>query len=242
MISILWYHIPLRTGKHINGTWWEFYRADMFSIKSEFKELKRQRRELGDSCFNVALQIISNIFFLHVPMFVLNAAAGTCSAADCYFDVSGGANAAVECSLSDKDCTAVGHFISNNAGFRGRALIARHPREIARLFSTPALCAFRQSYRWLRGSTFWPGSFGVQYHCSGSSGFESFGLNSLSKYFGFNWTALPLRSRERPSKPVSLILMLFLTSDVREGDVPCHFYLAGYTIRFEIDALAPRKS
>ena len=120
--------------------------------------------------------------------------------------------------------------------------MARPPTEIAKLFPTPVLCAVRQSHSWLRGSTFWPGSFGIQYHCSGSSGFESFGLNSLSKYFGFNLTALPLHSREWPSKPVSLIFMLFLTSDVSKGDVPCYFCSASYTIKSETDALATRKS
>ena len=91
-------------------------------------------------------------------------------------------------------------------------------------------------------SVFWPRSFGIRYHCSGSSGFESFGPYSLSKYFGLNWTALPLHSREWPSKPVSLIFMLLLTSDVSEGDVPCSFYSARCTIKSETDALVVRKS
>ena len=193
------------------------------------------------SCFQQTLSVEpshgSSIYLSDV----FGGATGT-SAADCYSDVSGGVNAAVERSLSDEDCNAIEHFISNNAGFRGRASMTRPPREIARLFPAPVLCALRRSHRWLRGSMFWPRSFGVRYHCSGSSGFESFGLHSLSKYFGFNLAAPPLRSRERPSKQVSLIFMLFLTSDVSKGDVPCYFYSARYTIKSETDALVVRIS
>ena len=75
MISVLWNLDPELNGKDINGTYWMHYKANMFELKSEFKELKRQRKDLGDSCFDTALQFIWSMFFLHFPMFVLNAIA-----------------------------------------------------------------------------------------------------------------------------------------------------------------------
>ena len=75
MISVLWNLKPRLDGQDIHGTYWMWYRANMFSIKYEFKELKRQRKELGDSYFDAVFQMLSALLLLHIPMMVLNAVA-----------------------------------------------------------------------------------------------------------------------------------------------------------------------
>ena len=49
MISVLWNLKPRLDGQDIHGTYWMWYRADMFELKRQFKELKRLRKDIGDS-------------------------------------------------------------------------------------------------------------------------------------------------------------------------------------------------
>ena len=74
MISVLWYHTPPEP-KQINGTYWMHWKADMYELKSEFKELFRLRKNIGDSSFDLFLQSLIRIIVLHIPMFILNAIA-----------------------------------------------------------------------------------------------------------------------------------------------------------------------
>ena len=46
MILAWWYEPPLRRGKKIEGTYWMNVRADLYSLKSDFKELDRIARQL----------------------------------------------------------------------------------------------------------------------------------------------------------------------------------------------------
>ena len=51
------------------------WKADMYELKSEFKELFRLRKNIGDSSFDLFLQSLIKIIVLHIPMFILNAIA-----------------------------------------------------------------------------------------------------------------------------------------------------------------------
>ena len=74
MISVLWYHKPPEP-KQVHGTYWMLWRADMYQLKREFKDLKRFRKDIGDSCFDTALYFLITFFVLHLPMLILNAIA-----------------------------------------------------------------------------------------------------------------------------------------------------------------------
>ena len=74
MISVLWYHEPPEP-KQVNGTYWMLWRADMYQLKREFKDLKRFRKDIGDSCFDELLHFLVTFFILHLPMLILNAIA-----------------------------------------------------------------------------------------------------------------------------------------------------------------------
>ena len=74
MISVLWYHKP-PAPKQVNGTYWMLWRADMYQLKREFKDLKRFRKDIGDSCFDTVLHFLISFFILHLPMLILNAIA-----------------------------------------------------------------------------------------------------------------------------------------------------------------------
>ena len=74
MISVFWYHKPPEP-KQVNGTYWMLWRADMYQLKQEFKDLKRFRKDIGDSCFDTTLYFLITFFVLHLPMLILNAIA-----------------------------------------------------------------------------------------------------------------------------------------------------------------------
>ena len=68
MISVLWNLNPDTGGKDIHGTYWMWYRADMFELKRQFKELKRLRKDVGDSYVGMAFGFIWKLiseFFSH---------------------------------------------------------------------------------------------------------------------------------------------------------------------------------
>ena len=71
MISVLWNLKPDLGGKDIHGSYWMWYRADMFELKRQFKELNRLRKEVGDSHVGTCIQFVLNIFLSHVPMVLL---------------------------------------------------------------------------------------------------------------------------------------------------------------------------
>ena len=74
MISVLWYHKPPQE-KQIDGTYWMHWKADMCQLKREFRELKRLRKEIGESCLDSVLVFLFEVLFLHFPMLILNAIA-----------------------------------------------------------------------------------------------------------------------------------------------------------------------
>ena len=74
MISVLWNLNPNLGGKDIFGTYWMWYRADMFELKRQFKELARLRKEIGDSYVGNAVNFIWNLIAVYLPMLVLNVA------------------------------------------------------------------------------------------------------------------------------------------------------------------------
>ena len=49
MVSVLWNLESITNGEKINGTYWMHYKADLFAIKSDLKEISRLRRDLGDA-------------------------------------------------------------------------------------------------------------------------------------------------------------------------------------------------
>jgi hypothetical protein len=76
MISVLWYHEPPNI-MQIHGTYWMNWRADMYHLKRELKELKRLRKDIGESCLDSVLTFLFSVLFLHIPMLILNAIASS---------------------------------------------------------------------------------------------------------------------------------------------------------------------
>ena len=75
MISVLWDLNPNLGGKDIFGTYWMWYRADMFELKRQFKELARLRKEIGNSYIGNAIDFIWKLISVYFPMSLLNSAA-----------------------------------------------------------------------------------------------------------------------------------------------------------------------
>ena len=77
MMSSIWNHNPPTNGKQINGTYWMHYRATMFQLKSDFKDVSRTRHDLGDATADCFLSSPCILFSLHAPKFMLNGVAMT---------------------------------------------------------------------------------------------------------------------------------------------------------------------
>ena len=71
MVSVLWNLKPIINGKQINGTYWMYYKADMFAIKSDLKETSRSRRDLGDAAIDGIFNFLYNFLTLYGPMMAL---------------------------------------------------------------------------------------------------------------------------------------------------------------------------
>ena len=72
MISAYWNHVPLTNGKQVDGTYWMHYREDMYNIKGQFADLKRLRKNIGNSHFGSSLSLCWSLTFLYFPMLLLN--------------------------------------------------------------------------------------------------------------------------------------------------------------------------
>ena len=68
MVSVLWNLKPIINGKQINGTYWMYYKADMFAIKSDLKETSRLRRVFGDAAIDGFLNFLYKVLILCGPM------------------------------------------------------------------------------------------------------------------------------------------------------------------------------
>ena len=70
MISVHWYHTPSHE-KEIDGTYWMHWTVDMCRLESEFRELKRLRKRLGNPA-SVVFFFLFCVLFLHIPILILN--------------------------------------------------------------------------------------------------------------------------------------------------------------------------
>ena len=49
----------------------------MYHLKRELKELKRLRKDIGESCLDSVLTFLFSVLLLHIPMLILNAIASS---------------------------------------------------------------------------------------------------------------------------------------------------------------------
>ena len=58
--------------KKIDDTYWMHWKADMYQLNQEFRDLKQVRKEIGESCLDSILIFLFEVLFFHIPMLILN--------------------------------------------------------------------------------------------------------------------------------------------------------------------------